>query len=99
MPKIWTYIENPLFTTQLAEFGDSDAIHELIAGVLWAISTNPGQFPRIPNTRLQFVRTIQFERDVLLVPMKIWFTCIDENQIEILSIAQDTLDDNDDDWF
>lgn len=99
MSKIWTYIENPLYLSQLAEFGQSEAISELIEGVLWAISTNPEKFPTIPGTRMQFVRTIEFERDQLLVPMKIWFTCIDDNQIEILSFAQDTLHETEDDWF
>ncbi len=102
MSKIWTYIETPLFTQQLKEFGDSPAIKQLIDGVLWAISKGPERFPTIPSTKLQFVRTIEFSWGDSLIPLKIWFTCIDEDQIEILSIGQDAIEDaytDDDSWL
>ena len=105
MSKIWTYIETETFVQQAKEFGDDDAIQELIEGVLWAISKSPDRFPTIPGTKLQFVRTIEFDRGgSTFVPLKIWFKCIDDHQIEILSISQDVLLDSagnldEDDWF
>lgn len=100
MPDYRSIRETPLYSQQLSEFGDIKVLDEALEGVMWALARNAEHFPEIPNTNIRCIKTLEFERsNTLLLPLKIWFTIIDENTVLLLSISQDTIEYGfNDDW-
>lgn len=85
--------ESPEYLEELEKYGEIKYLDEALSGVMWALSIKPEYFPEIPNTNIRFVRTIEFEREgYSVVPLKIWFTIIDETKVLLLFITPDTME-------
>ena len=84
-----TLVESPLYEEQLKQIGGGAYLDEALSGVAWALSTNPEEGLRIPNTQLWLIKTLGYEIEGhYIAPLSIWYTLPDENTVLLLSITE-----------
>ena len=95
MPSQFTLVETDKFKADLSYVQklkvDPKALQDVLAGVRWALSTNPlahSPLPGTPDIRVR--KTVRVDRGTASIPMLRVLFKVDGNTVQLLSL--DTLD-------
>lgn len=82
-----TLIESELYCHQAVLLGDIDRIDDALAGVTWAISMMPEEFPELRGLgSLRVAKTEKLKRGNGFVQLRVWFAIRDAHHVELLGI-------------
>jgi hypothetical protein len=85
--KLREIVENHLYADQLGRLGDIERLDDALSGSVWAISNLAEEFPIVPGTTaLRVVKTEKLKVRGGMVQLRIWFTILNENQVELLFV-------------
>jgi hypothetical protein len=81
-------VQTPQFASELVQVGTIPRANEAIAGLIWALSSKPDDFPVLPET--SHLRLAKSEK-LLTKPGRyavvyVWFKMAGSNKIDLLSV-------------
>ncbi len=88
MSNLYTLRESEFYAWQVAQFGSSERMDDVLAGLLWAIARLADDFPLVPDTeKLRVAESTRFlHDDGTPLRLRIWFVVASENEVDLLAI-------------
>jgi hypothetical protein len=77
--KIRTLIDSKEYAKAFAKIGDAERLDSAIAGLTWAIATNPADFPLVPGVKN--IRLAKTDAIKDLPRLIIWFSVLSPDEI------------------